>query len=157
MQQWLATDYPRIRLLARRLTAQIFFGDEAGLRSDHQGSTTWAAKEQTPVVSTTGARFSLNMLSAVSAQGEFRFMTVKGWVGATQFLMFIKCLLHGADRMIFLIVDGHPAHKAKQVKQFIERAPIKKRFRLFFLRPYAPELNPDERVWNDLKTNGLGR
>jgi len=59
--------------------------------------------------------------------------------------------------MIFLIVDGHPAHKAKSVKKFIESKDIKKRFRLFFLPPYSPEFNPDERVWNDLKNNGIGR
>ncbi|HDL01349.1 MAG TPA: IS630 family transposase [candidate division Zixibacteria bacterium] len=157
VQKWLEEEYPRIRRLARRLKAQIFFGDEAGVRSDHHGGSTWAVKGKTPVVSTTGARFSLNMISAVSAQGEFRFMTIKGRVGASRFLEFIKRLIHGSDRMIFLIVDGHPAHKAKSVKKFIESKDIKKRFRLFFLPPYSPELNPDEGVWNDLKNNGIGR
>jgi transposase len=156
VRQWLDEDYPRIRSLARRAKAQIFFGDEAGVRSDHHAGTTWAAKGKTPVVSTTGARFSLNMLSAVSAQGEFRFMTVKGRVGASVFIEFLKRLLHGAARMIFLIVDGHPTHKAQSVKKFIERKDITKRLRLFFLPPYSPELNPDERVWNDLKNNGMG-
>jgi len=157
VQKWLNEKYPRIRRMARHLKAQIFFGDEAGVRSDHHAGTTWAVKGRTPVVSTTGARFSLNIISAVSAQGEFRFMTVKGRVGASLFIEFIKRLLHGAERMIFLIVDGHPAHKAKSVAKFIETEAIKKRFRLFFLPPYSPELNPDERVWNDLKNNAIGK
>lgn len=156
VQKWLDDEYPRIQRMARRLKAQIFFGDEAGVRSDHHAGTTWAVKGKTPVVSTTGARFSLNIISAVSAQGEFRFMTVKGRIGASLFIEFIKRLLQGAERMIFLIVDGHPAHKAKSVRKFIETEPIKKRFRLFFLPPYSPELNPDERVWNDLKNNAVG-
>jgi transposase len=157
VQKWLDEEYPRIRGMARRLKAQIFFGDEAGVRSDHHAGTTWAVKGRTPVVSTTGARFSLNIISAVSAQGEFRFMTVKGRVGASLFIEFIKRLLHGTERMIFLIVDGHPAHRAKSVTTFIKSKPIKKRFRLFFLPPYSPELNPDERVWNDLKNNAIGQ
>lgn len=157
VQKWLKEQYPRIRAMARRLKAQIFFGDEAGVRSDHHAGTTWAVKGKTPVVSTTGARFSLNIISAVSAQGEFRFMTVKDRVGASQFIEFIKRLLHGTEQMIFLIVDGHPAHKAKSVTRFIETQSIKKRFRLFFLPPYSPELNPDERVWNDLKNNAVGQ
>lgn len=157
VQKWLNEEYPRIRAMARRLKAQIFFGDEAGVRSDHHAGTTWAKKGETPVVSSTGARFSLNIISAVSAQGEFRFMTVKGRVGATQFLEFIKRLLQGTEKVIFLIVDGHPAHKAKMVTRFIEAEPVKKRFRLFFLPPYSPELNPDERVWNDLKNNSIGQ
>jgi len=155
VQKWLLEEYPRIRRLARRNKAMIFFGDEAGLRSDHHAGTTWAAKGKTPVVSGTGARFGLNLISAVSAQGQFRFMTVKGRVGAAKFIEFLKRLIHNAERMIFLIVDGHPAHKAKSVGRFVES--VKDRLQLFFLPPYSPELNPDERVWNDLKNNAVGR
>lgn len=155
VQRWLEKEYPKIRSLARKEKAQIFFGDEAGVRSDHHAGTTWSAKGKTPVVSSTGARFGLNMISAVSAQGEFRFMVVKGRIGAPRFIEFIKRLIHGSDRTIFLIVDGHPAHKARKVTEFVET--IKKRFRLFFLPPYSPELNPDERVWNDLKNNAIGK
>jgi transposase len=155
VQRWLQEEYPRIQRLARQNRALIFFGDEAGVRSDHHAGTTWAAKGKTPVVSSTGARFGLNLISAVSAQGEFRFMTLRGRVGVAQFIEFIKRLLHGVQRMVFLIVDGHPAHKAKMVTRFIET--VKDHFRLFFLPPYSPELNPDERVWNDLKNNAIGR
>jgi len=155
VQQWLKKEYPRIQSMARRMKAQIFFGDEAGVRSDHHAGTTWAVKGKTPIVSSTGARFGLNMISAVSAQGEFRFMVVKGRVASAQFIEFIKRLIQGTKRMIFLIVDGHPSHKSRKVANYIKT--IKKRFRLFFLPPYSPELNPDERVWNDLKNNGVGR
>lgn len=155
VQKWLQEEYPRIQRLARQKEAVIFFGDEAGIRSDHHAGTTWAARGKTPVVSSTGARFGLNLISAVSAQGEFRFMVLRGRVGAGTFIEFIKRLLHGVSRMVFLIVDGHPAHKAKVVSRFIET--VRDRFRLFFLPPYSPELNPDERVWNDLKNNAIGR
>jgi transposase len=155
VEKWLQEEYPRIQRLARQSKAMIFFGDEAGVRSDHHAGTTWAVEGKTPVVSSTGARFGLNMISAVSAQGEFRFMIVRGRVGAAQFINFLKRLLHGVERKVFLIVDGHPAHKAKMVTRFIET--VKERFCLFFLPPYSPELNPDERVWNDLKNNAIGR
>lgn len=157
VQNWLNKEFPKIRSLARKEKALIFFGDEAGVRSDHHAGTTWAVQGKTPIVSSTGARFGLNMISAVSAQGEFRFMVIRGKVGAARFIEFIKRLVHGSDRKIFLIVDGHPSHKARKVSTFIESKPIKKRFRLFFLPPYSPELNPDERVWNDLKNGAVGR
>lgn len=155
VKRWLDEEYPRIKELARQLKAVIFFGDEAGVRSDRHAGTTWAPKGKTPVVSSTGSRFGLNIISAVAAQGEFRFMTVKGKVGAPQFIEFIKRLLHGVSRMVFLIVDNHPAHRAKSVKAFAET--VKDRFRLFHLPSYSPELNPDERVWNDLKNNAIGK
>jgi len=155
VQRWLNDEYPRIRALAKTENAIIFFGDEAGVRSDHHAGTTWAPKGRTPVVSSTGARFGMNLISAVSAQGEFRFMVTKGKVGAGVFIEFLKRLLYKAERPIFLIVDGHAAHKAKMVKRFL--AEHDEKLRLFFLPPYSPELNPDERVWNDLKNNKIGR
>lgn len=155
VQRWLNDEYPSIRALAKREGAIIYFGDEAGVRSDHHAGTTWAPKGRTPVVSSTGARFGMNLVSAVSAQGEFRFMVAKGKVGAKVFVEFLRRLLHKAARPIFLIVDGHPAHKAKMVKKFL--AQHEGELRLFFLPPYSPELNPDERVWNDLKNNTIGR
>jgi transposase len=155
VQKWLLEDYPRIRHLAQKKQATIFFGDEAGVRSDHHAGTTWAVKGKTPIVSSTGARFGLNLISAVSAQGEFRFMTIKGRLGAVKFIDFLKRLIHNAERTIYLIVDGHPAHKAKLVARFVES--VKDRLQIFLLPPYSPELNPDERVWNDLKNNSVGR
>ena len=82
-------------------------------------------------------------------------MVVKGGVGARVFIQFLKRLMHGRRRPVYLIVDGHPAHRAKLVKNYIES--LGGRLKLFFLPPYSPELNPDELVWNDVKNNGVGR
>ena len=155
VQHWLNVEYPKIRRQAKKENAIIFFGDEAGVRSDHHAVTTWAPKGQTPVVNSTGARFGLNIISAVSAQGEFRFMTVEGRVNAHVFLEFLKRLIHNSDRPIYLIVDGHPSHKAKLIADFVDSE--KERLKLFFLPPYSPQLNPDECAWNDLKNNAVGR
>jgi len=155
VEHWLKKEYPKIRALATKNKADIYFGDEAGVRSDFHAGTTWAIRGKTPIVSTTGARFGLNLISAVNPRGQMRFMVVDGRVGAKVFIEFIKRLLHGAERKIFLIVDGHPAHKAKIVKKYVES--VKDRFQLFYLPPYSPELNPDELVWNDLKNQGIGR
>lgn len=155
VQHWLDEVYPKIRQRARRRKAQIYFGDEAGVRSDHHAGTTWGKRGQTPIVSSTGARFGVNLISAVSSRGALRFMITKGRVNAQVFTEFLKRLLVGADKPIFLIVDGHPSHKAKRVQTFVEAQGGK--LELFLLPPYSPELNPDEFVWNDLKNNAIGR
>jgi transposase len=150
VQSWQDTDYPKIAKRAKKEGALIFFADEAGIRSDNHAGTTWAPVGQTPVVKATGARFGFNMLSAVNALGHVRFMTVEGTVTATVFREFLRRLITGMDRKIFLIVDGHPTHKAKLVRQFV--ADNSERIELFFLPPYSPELNPDELVWGNVKT-----
>ena len=107
------------------------------------------------MVKQTGQRFSLNMISAVSPKGQLRFMVTPKRIGASVFVEFLKRLMHGWGKRIFLIVDGHPTHKARLVKTCLER--MKGQLKLFYLPPYSPELNPDEYVWNDVKNNGVGR
>jgi transposase len=155
VRQWLEADYPAIRRQARRVGAQIFFADEAGVRSDFHSGTTWGKRGRTPVISSTGARFGANLISAVSAQGQLRFMLTKGRVTAAVFIEFLRRLLVNAAAPIFLVVDGHPTHRAKSVARFV--AEQHGRLALFHLPPYSPELNPDELVWNSRKNHGTGR
>lgn len=81
-------------------------------------------------------------------------MVVEGRVTAEVFESFLRRLLEGMDRKIFLIVDGHPVHRARRVRAFVEAH--RDRLELFHLPPYAPELNPDELAWAHLKRR-LGR
>lgn len=154
IQSWIDEEFPKIKALAKREKAEIFFGDEAGVRSDYHAGTTWGTRGETPVVVSTGARFTINMISAISSKGALRFLTVKGGVGARVFVTFLKRLLLGAKRPLFLILDGHPSHRSKLVREFV--ASTKGRLRIFFLPAYSPQLNPDELVWNNVK-NRVGR
>ncbi len=150
VQQWQDKVYPEIAKRAKREGAWVMFADEVGIHSDFHAGATWSPMGQTPVVRATGARYGLNMISAVSAQGQFRFMVVDGRVNATVFCGFLQKLITGMDRKIFLVVDGHPARKAKLIQRFVGKN--SERIELFYLPPYAPELNPDELVWNHVKT-----
>ena len=155
VEQWLEKEYPRIRAEALKTGAEIYFGDESGVRSDGHAGTTWSPKGQTPIVMATGQRFGLNLLSAVSPKGLLRFMVVKGRVGGEQVCEFLRRLMQRAKRPVFLILDGHPMHKSKLVRECEQSYGGK--LKLFFLPPYSPELNPDEQVWHDLKSNAIGR
>jgi len=149
VEPWQKEEFPAIAAEAKRVGASILFADEASIRSDYHAGTTWAPIGQTPVVEATGRRFSLNMLSAVSATGQFRFMVHEGSATAKVFLEFLKRLMHDARRPVFLIVDGHQIHKAKLIKDYV--AAQDGRLKLFFLPPYSPHLNPDQQVWGNVK------
>jgi transposase len=156
VQQWLKQEYPKIRALARRENADIYFGDAAHMRSDHHAGRTWGKKGETPVVLSTGARYRMSLISAVSSRGHMRFMIKeKGGVNADVFIEFIRRLLIGCENKIFLIVDRGPAHIAKKTKEFV--ASLEGRLRLFYLPPYSPDRNPDELVWKHLKADTVGR
>ena len=82
-------------------------------------------------------------------------MVVRGGVGARVFIEFLKRLMQGRRRRVFLIVDGHPSHRSKSARRYVDS--LSGKLKLFFLPPYSPELNPDEFVWNDVKNNGVAR
>lgn len=149
VRQWEFETCPAIRTEAREVGATIYFADEPGIRSDYHTGTTWAPQGCTPVVEATGKRFSLNMISAVGPQGEFRFMVHDGTVTATVFRAFLGRLMIGTQRPIFLVLDGHPIHKAKLVQDFVQAR--KGRLKPCYLPPYSPHLNPDEQVWAHVK------
>jgi transposase len=155
VEHWKKTVFPQIKKRAKKLGATIYFEDEAGIRSDFHAGTTWAPKGQTPVVKVTGARFSTNMITAISTRGHLRFMVNQGTVTADVLCDFLKRLMHNAQQPIFLIWDGHPTHKSKKVRECIES--FEGKLEVYFLPSYSPELNPTEQVWRSVKNHGVGR
>ena len=153
--EWKQNVFPQIVKRAKKLGAVIYFEDESGIRSDFHSGKTWALKGQTPIIEATGARFSLNMIGAISPRGHFRFMTVQGTVASDQICEFLNRLMYNAQNPVFLIWDGHPTHKSKQVKACISS--FNGKLEVYVLPSYSPELNPAEQVWNNVKNHGVGR
>jgi transposase len=152
---WKDTVYPELAKEAKKLGATIYFADEAGLRSDHHAGTTWGIIGQTPVVKSTGARHSLNMISAVTAKGLLRWSTYSGSLTTSIFTDFCTRLMHDTDGPVFLVVDGHPTHRSKAVRDFVDTTDGG--LRLIRLPGYSPQLNPDEWVWKNIKNDRVGR
>ena len=151
--KWKEEDYPKLKARAKRLGADIFFIDEAGVRSDAALQRTWGAKGKTPIVATSGQRQQVNAISAVNATGAFWYDVYSGKFNAQLFISKLKAFLRNRRRPVFLVLDGHPAHRAKIVAAYVQS--LEGRLELHFLPGYAPDLNPDEFVWNHLRQNGV--
>ena len=119
VKQWKEQVFPEIQKRAKKEGATIYFQDESGIRSDFHSGTTWALKGKTPVIESTGARFGLNMMAAITPRGQMQFMIVQGTVRAEQICEFLKRLMHGHEDKVFLMWDGHPTHKSKKIKECI--------------------------------------
>lgn len=155
VERWLDEEYPAIGNQAKRDKALIYWADEMGLRSDHAAGRSFARKGQTPIIPGTGQRFGCSMISAITNRGHLSFMVFKKSFCANVFLKFIRRLLRQAKRKVFLIVDRHPVHRSKKLKTWLKQN--EHRIRLFFLPGYSPELNPDEVLNQDVKSNAVGR
>ena len=153
--RWLRTEYPAIARDAKREKAVIYWGDEMGLRSDHVAGTSYAPMGQTPIIRATGQRFGCNMISAITNRGHLAFMVFHGKFDGRLFVQFMRRLLQQATGKLYLVVDGHPVHRSVVARAFV--AANEARLRLIRLPGYCPELNPDELLNQDVKTNGLGK
>ena len=153
VEKWVGSDYPKLRRRARRLGATIFFLDEAGFTSEPSLGKTYGLKGCTPVVRTTGQRQKVSAISAASAKGGFWSKVYTGMFNAGRFVEFLKDFRKGGRGRVFLVVDGHPSHHANLVKQYVEAT--RGMLELHSIPPHAPDLNPDEFVWQHAKTNGV--
>ncbi len=155
VQHWLDTQYPAIVKQAKAQKGEIHWGDQMGLRSDHQTGTSYGRRGKTPVIPGTGQRFRCNMMSTITNRGKLAFMVFKERFTAAVCIRFLRRLVRHARRKAFLIMDRHPVHRSAKVKHWL--AANQEKIALFLLPGYSPELNPDELLNQDVKSNALGR
>jgi transposase len=155
VKRWMEHDYPSVAKQAKAERGRVYWCDEMGMRSDHQVGRSYGRKGKTPTISGTGRRFGCNMISALTNQGQLAFMVYPERFTTQVFLEFLRRLVRHADRKVFLIVDGHSVHRARKVQAWVASRP--QQIEMFFLPGYSPQLNPDELLNNDVKSNAVGR
>lgn len=153
--RWQQETYPRLAKEAKARGAQIHFWDESGFRADGVQGRTWGVQGHTPVVAVPGQRQSTSAASAVNARGAFWFVTYQGALNALRFVDFLKQLMKHRKQPLILILDSLPAHKGPVVRSYVDS--LQGKLQLHYLPGYAPELNPDELVWNHMKRTGTAK
>jgi transposase len=149
VKKWLEEDYPGIASRAKAEGAEIHWGDESGLRSDDVRGRGYAPKGETPVIRVNSKRHGLSVISAVTNKGQMRWRIFDGALNASILIDFLRRLIKGATKKVFLILDNLRVHHAKLVKAWLaEHADA---IEVFYLPSYSPELNPDEMANADLK------
>ncbi len=155
IELWTKEEFPKLKKRARKHGAKIYFLDETGFTSEPNLRRTYGLKGGRAVVETSGQRQKVNVISAVSMQGAFWCQVYTHTLKQGDFITLLKDFMRGQRAKVFLVLDSHPAHIANSVKEYLRST--KGRLELHFLPPYAPDLNPDEFVWNYLKGNGVAK
>ncbi len=151
VSNWVEVEFPGITARAKAEKAEIFFGDEVGVRNTANYLRGYAPVGQTPVVRVESKKIKINMLSAISNRGKLRFMLYKDNMTADKLIDFMSRLAKDASKKVFLVLDNLRVHRSKKVKKWLLQQ--KKKIELFYLPPYSPEYNPDEYLNGDLKRN----
>lgn len=141
--------FPNAVSQAKDCKAQLYFVDEAAVRSDSHRGSTWGKRGETPVVKDSGGRFGFKLISAVSPRGDMRFQFIKERMNSELFISFLVKLRADTDHPILVVADNARYHHSKKVQAFLKEN--EGSIMMVFLPPYSPELNPDEQVWNHAK------
>ena len=127
----------------------IYWGDETGIDNRSNCERGFAPKGQPPILPVETKRERLNMLSALSLQGDLRYMLYEDSMNQQRLIQFMDRLVRTSNRKVFLILDNLKVHHGKKVAAWLDRH--RDKIELFFLPPYAPESNPDEYLNHALK------
>jgi transposase len=156
IRQWLEETYPAIEERACQEDADIYWGDEVGVAADQQPAKGYAPKGEAATMDVPDPHVRANQMSAINNEGKVHFMTYLGTMNAALFLVFLDRLLRSTTGKVFLIVDRLRAHMTSEVMAWV--AAHRERLEVFYLPRYAPELNADEYLNQDLKgtVNAVG-
>lgn len=149
IDRWLTHEYPAIAARAKAEGAEIHWGDETSLSTSDPRGRGFAPRGKTPVLTVVSRRKSVSFLSTVTNQGKVRFMVLAAPLSAQLLIRFLRRLIRDTNRRVFVILDNLNVHKAVKVRTWVEAHCDA--IELFYLPPYAPELNPDEYLNGDLK------
>ena len=145
---------------ARRHHAWLVFEDESGVSQQPVVRRTWAPRGETPILIHTGGHWKrLSIAGALAFRWDgrrtrFFFQTRAGTYTDVALIAFLRALKrHFPRQRVMLIWDGLGGHKSRVMARYLagQRAWLT----VEPLPAYAPELNPIEQVWGNIKTREL--
>ncbi|GEM_PF-233218 len=111
---------------------------------------TWAPRGQMPILRTRFSRDHLSVISGITLTEQLYLEVQDHAYTAESVVIFLHHLLDQITGHVTVIWDGAPIHRSRVINQFLAEGAAK-RLHLERLPGYAPDLNPDEGVWNYLK------
>jgi transposase len=151
VRAWLQETYPEIERRAKEEDAEIHWCDEVGVAADEHPGYGYARQGEAATMKVPPPHIRVNQISTITNAGAVRFMTYTGMMNAALFVVFLGRLLRSTTKKVFLIIDRLPAHVKAEVAEWLNKH--NDRIEVFYLPRYAPELNADEYLNNDLKGN----
>ena len=111
---------------------------------------TWAPRGVTPVLHALLTRDHLSVISGITPAGQLLLQMQERSLRGPDVVRFLQHLLRHIPGRLLVIWDGAPIHWAQVIKDFLAQGGAA-RIWLERLPAYAPELNPEEGIWNLLK------
>ncbi len=129
---------------------RIFFLDESGFCPLPRVVRTYAPMGQTPILREWWTRDHLSAMSALSPEGKLYFYSQDRAINSDDVVAFLEHLRREIPHPMVIIWDGAPIHRSHRIQEFLVNGAAQ-RLHLERLPAYAPDLNPGEGLWQQLK------
>jgi transposase len=147
---WLQERWPALKKKAAEEQRTIVWIDQSGFYLLPMVVRAYAPRGRTPVLRVKLTRDHLAATSAITPDGRLFMQMQNHAYCSEEVVRFLRLLLRKIKGKLLVIWDGAPIHRGKVIKAFLTRGAAK-RVHLEQLPSYAPDLNPDEGIWNYLK------
>lgn len=131
----------------------IVFADEVGFSLKPNIASTWATRGETPIIFAKTNWHKLSTIGGITSSGQFLQQTHPGAIKGPQVIAFLRHVLRHVPGPVTVMLDNASIHKTKALSAFVTEH---ERLSVEYFPPYAPELNPVERVWAYVKQHILG-
>jgi transposase len=150
--EWIKKTIPTIKRWVKQNKAPLYFMDESTIQLTPVNGKTWGPKGKTTIIERTAKRGRICAISAISPQQKLLFSLQEKTFKAQGVINFLKQIERShPNKKIAVVMDNAPCHTSKAMKNYLKNSSIK----AYYLPPYSPEMNPDEKVWNYLKSSEL--
>jgi transposase len=147
---WQEQRFDELKSQAKAEGRTIVFVDESGFYLLPMAVRTYAPCGQTPVLRVKLTRDHLSAIGGITPEGRIFMQMQDHSYKGPDVVRFLQILLREIAGKILVIWDGASIHRSKVIQAFLVKGGVK-RIRIERLPSYAPELNPQEGVWNLLK------
>ncbi|MCH2636682.1 MAG: transposase [Acidimicrobiales bacterium] len=111
---------------------------------------TWSPIGVSPVLNAVCCRDHLSAISAITPEGKLYFHLQEGAFDGMDVVRFVCHLLRHIPGKLLIVWDGASIHKGEAIRRLLA-TDRENDLWLESFPAYAPELNPDEGIWNCLK------
>jgi transposase len=152
--RWQAKIWPQIQRQARQEHRTLVFIDESGFYLLPSVVRTYAPRGVTPMLKEWQTRDHLSVMGGLTPAGKIYTLVRQESLTGLHTIEFLIHLLREAGSRLLVLWDGSPIHRRKEVKEFLAQGAA----RQIHIKPlpfYAPDLNPVEWLWRQLKESEM--
>ena len=147
---WRSKGWSELRRRARLDRLTLVFVDESSFYLLPGVVRTYAPRGETPLLRVFQTHAHLSVMGALTLNGQWALLLQPQTLDSFSCVMFLRYLLHHLGRRLLIIWDRSPIHRAEEVQEFLDER-VAQQMYVTLLPPYAPDLNPTEGVWQQLK------